>query len=484
MNENFISQPLALTTLILTGLVFAYLSLKQLKSKISLNNYLVSDRSEGTLSLTLSLTASALGAWILFSPASAATWGGIGTVIGYALGAACPLVLIYFFGPRLRKEMPNGVTLTQFIKKKFGDSFFKFSLKLIIFYLVIFLCAEVTAIALLLNFLAGLPLWLTSIITLTICLSYVLKGGLKLSILTDKYQFVVFILIFLICYLVAGLNNLNSFSLEFIGNQSPQLLSINYLPNYFGAITFFVAVAATNLFHQGNWQRVYAAKNVNILKRSLIYSAVIIFPIVFLMGFSGLVSVSIDNTTNPDLSFFKLFISSENKVLSILVIVFALSLTLSTIDTLINAVSSLIVVDGKTILKQKSDKLLKISKYVILLISFVVFIVSSKGLSILYLFLLADLLCCCAVVPIFSAFFRKKINYKISLTSLIISLLIGLSLFPSLDFSKSILTHFILNPDIFSEIILNNLLFFSFITSLLSAIITNNVIPYVFRLNK
>ena len=242
----------------------------------------------------------------------------------------------------------------------------------------------------------------------------------------------------------------------------------NYLPNYFGAITFFVAVAATNLFHQGNWQRVYAAKNVNILKRSLVYSALIIFPIVFLMGFSGLVSVSIDSTTNPDLSFFKLFISSENKILSVLVIVFALSLTLSTIDTLINAVSSLIVVDGKTILKQKSDKLLKISKYVILIISFVVFIVSSKGLSILYLFLLADLLCCCAVVPIFSAFFRKKINYKISLTSLIISLLIGLSLFPSPDFSKSILIGTLFNKSLFPALISNYLLFWSFVVALIS----------------
>ena len=137
MSESFISQPIALITLILTGLVFAYVSLKQLRAKISLNNYLVSDRNEGTLALTLSLSASTLGAWILFSPASAATWGGIGTVIGYALGAACPLILIYFFGPKLRKEMPAGGTLTQFVRKKVGHNFFKFTLVLIIFYLII-----------------------------------------------------------------------------------------------------------------------------------------------------------------------------------------------------------------------------------------------------------------------------------------------------------------------------------------------------------
>ena len=473
MSESFISQPIALITLILTGLVFAYVSLKQLRAKISLNNYLVSDRNEGTLALTLSLSASALGAWILFSPASAATWGGIGTVIGYALGAACPLILIYFFGPKLRKEMPAGVTLTQFVRKKFGHNFFKFTLVLIIFYLIIFLCAEVTAIALLLNFLADLPLWLTAGITLLICLSYVLKGGLKLSILTDKYQFVIFTLVFLICYFFAIKFYASGFSLNFIETKAPQLLSKDYLPNYFGAITFFVAVAATNLFHQGNWQRVYAAKNNNVLKRSLIYSALIIFPIVFLMGYSGLVSVSIDNTTNPDLSFFRLFIRPNNPLLSILVIIFALSLTLSTIDTLINAISSLVVIDGKTIIKERSDKLLKTSKYLILLIAVIVFVIASKGLSILYLFLLADLLCCCAVVPIFSGFFKKKINYQLSLYSLIFSLLGGLLIFPSPDFSRSILTNVLFNSDSFSGLFTTNLLFFSFMVGLLIPVVFN-----------
>ena len=56
-----------------------------------------------------------------------------------------------------------------------------------------------------------------------------------------------------------------------------------------------------------------------------------------------------------------------------------------------------VAVDGNKIIKLKSNYS-KISNYIILLISVIVFIVASKGLSILYLFLLADLLCCSAVL--------------------------------------------------------------------------------------
>ena len=40
------------------------------------------------------------------------------------------------------------------------------------------------------------------------------------------------------------------------------------------------------------------------LKKSLIFSFLIIIPIVFLMGFSGLVAVSQNSSVNPDLAFF------------------------------------------------------------------------------------------------------------------------------------------------------------------------------------
>ena len=70
-----------------------------------------------------------------------------------------------------------------------------------------------------------------------------------------------------------------------------------------------------------------------------------------------------------------------------------MSLTLSTIDTLINAISSLIMIDGKFISESlKGKKIKNKSNIIILLLSVIVFIVASKGYSILYLFLLADLL--------------------------------------------------------------------------------------------
>ena len=86
------------------------------------------------------------------------------------------MIFLFNFGPKIRKEFPNGLTLTEFIKKRFGLGILKVSLFLIFFYMTIFLIAEVTAIAFLLNYISLVPLWLTSAITLIICLLYESEG--------------------------------------------------------------------------------------------------------------------------------------------------------------------------------------------------------------------------------------------------------------------------------------------------------------------
>ena len=113
-----------------------------------------------------------------------------------------------------------------------------------------------------------------------------------------------------------------------------------------------------------------------------------------------------------------------------MLLVLALSLTLSTIDTLINAISSLLIVNGNQISKKmKGEKIKEKTNLIILFICFLVFILASRGYSILYLFLLADLLCCAAVVTIFYGFFNKNINTKLAAYSIISGLIIGLLFF-------------------------------------------------------
>ena len=460
--ETYTSIQTSLTTVVIVGLFFIGLGYLNSKKITDNKSYIVGDRSENTFSLTASLTASALGAWILFGPASAATWGGIGAVIGYALGTAAPMLFLYNFGPKIRKEFPKGLTLTEFIKKRFGIGILKICLFLILFYLTIFLIAEVTAIASLLNFISQVPLWITAGVTLIICLLYILRGGFTLSIITDKYQFTFIVLIILASLLII-LSNIDLSSFEIIKKNSPNLIDKNYLPNYTAGLTFFIAVAATNLFHQGNWQRVFSAKNNSILKSSLIYSSIIIFFIVFWMGYSGLLSYSLNPKVIPDLAFFDLILNEKNSLIVIGILILAMSLTLSTIDTLINAISSLIIVNGNQINKNLSGKKVKDqANIIILLLSVLVFVLASKGYSILYLFLLADLLCCAAVITIFYGFFNKKINSKLAAYSIICGLISGLLFFPSQNFQSSILVGNLISIENFSILIKTNLLFISF----------------------
>ncbi len=467
---NLISQTTSILIILSISILFIAVGILYSKKYRGLDNYLLANRSIGVFSLTSSLIASALGAWILFGPASAATWGGIGAVIGYALGTAFPLFILINLGEKFRKNFPKGKTFIEVIRARYGNKLFKLILFLSIFYMTIFLIAEVTAVALLVNYIAGTSLWITAGLVVITSLVYTLYGGLRASLFTDNIQFIIFVLLLVIVF--GNLFSLNSgnFNLEYIGQNKPYLLSSNYLPNFTAGITFFIAVAATNLFHQGNWQRVYAAKNNEILKKSLIFSFFIIIPIVFLMGFSGLVAVSQNETVIPDLAFFSLILKENGMILSIVIIILAISLTVSSIDTLINAISSLIIVDGNKIFKGKKDYLL-FSKQILIVLSIITFLVASKGLSILYLFLLADLLCCAAVLSIFYGFYNKKFSEKKAYSSILFGLIIGLLFFPSTDFSKSILVGVIISTDFFSEIISTNLLFISFVFATFSPLI-------------
>ena len=435
------------------------------RGKISQSAFLVSDRNVNVFGLTFSLTASCFGIWILIGPAEASTWGGVGAVIGYAAGQS--FVFLYFskIGEKIRKILPDATSLTEVIEKRYDQKVLKLILILTILYLYVYFCAEVTAISKVVNLILGTPLWLTAALTIISTLVYSLKGGLKISIITDKFQFWIIIIFLFIIFIILN-QKIDFLSPSLITSKSSNL-SIGF-GGFTAGLTFFIAVFATNLFDQGIWQRVYASKNIQVLKKGFTAAFYIVFITILLLGFVGIFASLNGKVKDPSTIIFSLLVNKEYLLLNLVILILSLTLVLSSLDTLIASISSLFVIHSNKFIKKKNINNFYIVGGVILAGS--AFYISSKGMSVLYLFLLADLLCCAAAIPIFYGFYNKKIKHYDVFKAIIFGIILGLLLFPSLDFSKSLLVGVLFDKSIFPVIISNYLLFWSFIVALLSPI--------------
>ena len=475
MINSFLSLNLAFIVVVFISTLFLFVGIFYSRKKVSLNTYLVSDRNEGVFSLSATLIASSLGAWILFGPPTAATWGGFGSVIGYAFGTAFPMILLIFFGKKIRLLLPKGKSLTELVSKKFGKNLFKLIFSLMIFYLFIFLCAEVTAISKLIHYISGLNIWISASIILFFTLAYVLFGGLKATIRSDRIQFIVIILLFLYLIFSIFLQNNNNLNLNIFQENFIKFDKKSLILSFQFGFVFFIAVAATNLFHQGNWQRVYAAKNEKILVKSLLISFFIVFLIVLFMGVTGSISKLNGLQFNEDLAFFSIILNKNDILISLIVLIFSLCLTISTVDTLLNSISSLTIVHSKDFFNFKYLKDKKLSNVILILLSIVCLIITLYQFSVLYLFLLADLICCACAYVIFKGLYQKKINSRRSIVLIVIGLFSGLLFFPNADFSQSFLVGFIFDKSFFSLIFINSLLFWSFLCAFLLPLISDMV---------
>jgi hypothetical protein len=189
------------------------------------------------------------------------------------------------------------------------------------------------------------------------------------------------------------------------------------------------------------------------------------------MGVIGTISKLNGLKFNEDLAFFSIILNQNDILISLIVLIFSLSLTISTVDTLLNSISSLAIVHGKDFFNFKYLKDKKLSNLVLILLSSACLIIALYQFSVLYLFLLADLLCCACVYVIFRGLYQKKISEFRSLILIIIGLFSGLLFFPSTDFSKSLLVGFIFDKSFFSQIFINSLLFWSFLSAFLLPLI-------------
>ena len=380
--------------IVLVTLFFIYL--KTTKIQPSSKEYFVLNKTEGVLGLSLSFYASGMGLWILTSPAEVA-WYGLGfDIYGYALSAATPFILIYFFGPKIASLTPEGATLPQFIEKRYGRSAQKVVSLVAVLYMTAFLIAEFASINFIFPEIAGVSGLVISILIGFFTFLYLNRSGFKASYVTDRFQGIGIIALLGILFTVWLSQNSISELIEY-----SKLGGINSFETFSfkSALAVVIAVTAAEVFSQGYWQRTFSAENTKSIKTASVYAGLGCFLTILILGVGGAVGAG-KGIESPTLSFVQQI--ELTSIMSFFLILLCTLLVASSIDTLESAISSTISLD---LVKKGVNE----ARYITAgLVVFSIFC-SIYVTNIFNVFLVADLFAVCLVFPVF---YKLKNNSK------------------------------------------------------------------------
>lgn len=142
-------------------------------SQSVLDSYIVCrNQVSGRVALA-TITASAMGGWILFNPPEAgSSLGGITAVVGYCFGTALAVFIYAFVGSRLRQIMPWGYSLNEYVRHRFdwhsdgwiAKVLYWLVVAVMLLYMFVYLGLELAAIAQVLRQTFSFPVFESSII--------------------------------------------------------------------------------------------------------------------------------------------------------------------------------------------------------------------------------------------------------------------------------------------------------------------------------
>jgi len=377
------SAGLAALLLVLVLVLFAWLGLASRGAVRSVDDYLTARGSQGATTLALSFLASGAGAWILFAPPEVGAFVGPLGIAGYALGAGAPFVAYALIGPRIRRISPHGHGLTAFLRQRYGRVLHAYALVLSVMYMLTFVTAELTAAGSVTTLLSGVPAWIVVALVAGTTLLYTAWGGLRASLRTDRWQGVV-LLVLLLGAAFAASRALPDTADASGGNDAAA--------GWGAAVTLVIAVAAANLFHQGYWQRVWSAASDGALRRGAMIGGVLSVCVIALTGTLGLAAAGAGLPLgDPPAPLFALFGIGPGWLAPV-VLVLAVTLVASSVDTLENGLAALVG-------SERPGVSLTAARWLTVVLMVPAVVVAVQGYSVLRILLVADLLCATAVVP-------------------------------------------------------------------------------------
>lgn len=398
------------------------------KKEKNVERFCVGNRRENWIMSALSIAATWIWAPALFvSTEKAYTNGFVGLFWFLAPNVLC-LIIFIPFAKKIRAEMPEGITLSGYMRDKYQSD----GVKRVYLFQLIGLSVLSTGVQLLagsqvLSAATGLPFEIVTALLAVIALSYSVISGIKASMLTDAIQ-MVFMLVASISFLIvavrsvggegiaAGINGISGTYTSFWSKEGIDVFLSFGLPTAVGLLS-------GPFGDQSFWQRVFAVKKSRI-GHAFLLGAILFGVVPFSMGILGFAGAGIGYQAQ-DLGVINFeLIKALMPAWAVLPFLYMIiSGLLSTVDSNLCAVSSLVTdISGGRVLK-------KTKWAMVALLAVGIAIANIPGLTVTHLFLFYGTLRSSTLLPTILTLKGVKFTPKGIQYGVVAALAVGLPIF-------------------------------------------------------
>jgi Na+/proline symporter len=303
-------------------------------------------------------------------------------------------------------------------------------------YMAVYVCAELTAIAGAFHAVAGVAPWLTALLVAVATLAYAAWGGLRVTIFTDGVQSW-FILPLLVAAFIGAVSAFGGWD---AANRPlgavAGLMEWGSSAGIEAGVCMILGIIAANLFDQSLWQRVYACRDARTVRRAFLVAALGIMPVIVLAGWFGLwyAGLGLPVEGAPS-ALFTLVASKTPAWVALAVLALALVLVMSTLGSLANGIAALVANDLASFRPATPARLrLTLGRAVTIATAAVAVPIAAFQPSVTYVFLVADLLCATALVPVFLGLLGARLPLAGLITAVAAGMLAGIPTFTGTDF--------------------------------------------------
>ena len=383
------------------------------RRKLSLEDYWVNGRKTGTFLLIATVLSTFIGAGSLLFNSN------IFFFLFY--------YLLYnkFFAPKIKEfgDLNRAYTLPDFFGYKYSERSRVVSTIINLTSLIFYLALHIVAIGVFVNLLTGFNPIIANLIGGLIVIAYTAVGGIRADIRTDVFQFFV-MLFLLIVFLPIVIIKAGGFS-AITALPKSFLIGADFAPFYVFILAFFFV--GTSIFSFPDlWQRTYAAKDKNSIKRS----GVIISILILLFLVMGTLLGIFGKLVLPNSSSNSIIADLLNQFLPVglygLVVAGFFAAIMSSSDTILLNTSMTLVRDVyQKILKNKASEehLLKLSRTVTLIVGILGLIVGIIVANIAHLSIEAVSFNVVLVPAIVFGFYWRKANDSAAFWSILLGAL-------------------------------------------------------------